>query len=103
MKNSEKLFVYGTLQEADVQKKVLGRILRGIPSSLSGFRKSTITIDDILYPIIEEDKYATEDIHGFVLEIEEEYLKLLDVYEGDEYRRKRVTLNSGLCAWVYQK
>jgi hypothetical protein len=36
-----------------------------------------------------------------VLELTPDELARCDVYEGDEYRRLRVTLRSGTEAWVY--
>lgn len=99
----EKLFVYGTLCQPDVQKKVIGRVVQPTIDNLLGFRKSTVEINGKVYPIIERDPNSTEEIAGLVLGIEEEDLPKLDVYETTAYRREKVTLESGLSAWAYQK
>ncbi len=100
---TKKIFVYGTLQQPEVQTKVIGRVVKSTPDTLSGFRKSTIEIDGDVYPIIEEDSNSDEEIDGLVLDIEEEELKNLDEYETNAYRREKVTLKSGLLVWVYQE
>ncbi|MEK6848833.1 MAG: gamma-glutamylcyclotransferase family protein [Nanoarchaeota archaeon] len=38
----EKLFSYGTLQNPEVQIKVVGRALKSTPDILNGFKKTTI-------------------------------------------------------------
>ncbi len=103
MHMTEKIFVYGTLQQPEVQIKVIGRVVKSTPDILLGFRKSTIEINSNIYPIIEEDSNSDEEINGLVLDIEEEDLKNLDEYETNAYRREKVTLKSGLLVWVYQK
>lgn len=96
-----KIFVYGTLREPDVQMKVIGRMIRGIKDSLLGYKKTTI--ENNVYPIIEECLDANEEISGLVLDVNEDELIKLDEYEIDFYRRKEVVLKSGITAWVYCK
>ncbi len=95
----ESLFVYGTLQDAQVQQQVYNRITQGQPDTLDGYRKAIITLGGKDYPIAVAD--AARSISGQVLEVTAKELEDIDTYEGDEYRRIRVTLQSGLEAWVY--
>lgn len=95
----ETLFVYGTLQDPQVQARVFGRIVQGQPDTLGGYRKSQITINGNVYPIAVED--ASSVIAGWVLEVTAAELVAIDAYEGNDYRRVRVHLRSGREAWVY--
>jgi gamma-glutamylcyclotransferase (GGCT)/AIG2-like uncharacterized protein YtfP len=95
----ESLFVYGTLQDADVQLRIIGRLVQGQPDTLDGFYKSQISIEGNMYPFAVEAAGST--IAGQVLEVTAEELAAMDAYEGDEYRRIRVQLRSGSSAWMY--
>lgn len=95
----ELLFVYGTLQDADVQVRVIGRLVQGSSDTLDGYRKSQISIGGNLYPFAVQD--AASAISGQVLEVTADELLAMDAYEGDEYRRLQVRLRSGRSAWVY--
>jgi len=99
----KKLFVYGTLQKKDVQKKVIGRVVEFKPDTLSGFKKFTVEINNNIYPIINKSLDSSKKINGFVLDIKEEDFKNLDEYETDAYIREIVTLDSGISAWVYKE
>jgi len=100
---NNKLFVYGTLQESEVQIKVIGRIVDSFKDTLLGFKMSTIIINNNTYPIIIKEPKSDEKINGLVLEINTKDLIKLDEYETNAYQRKRVNLQSGVTAWVYQK
>lgn len=95
----ESLFVYGTLQDAEVQLRVIGRLVQGAPDTLDGYRKSQIWIGGKVYPFAVQD--AGDSMSGQVLEVNADELLALDAYEGDEYRRIRVQLRSGRGAWLY--
>lgn len=95
----EALFVYGTLQDPQVQSRVFGRVVAGLPDSLDGYRKGEITISSSVYFIAIEDTFGVID--GLVLEVTSAELVEIDAYEGDDYRRVRVRLRSGREAWVY--
>jgi gamma-glutamylcyclotransferase (GGCT)/AIG2-like uncharacterized protein YtfP len=96
----EQLFVYGTLQDPAVQRAVFGRVVEGKPDSLGGYTKSHITLDGTVYPIIRPDLQVS--VEGLLIEVTPYELTLIDRYEGDEYQRVPVTLNSGQAAWVYR-
>lgn len=98
-----KVFVYGTLRDKDLQKKLLGRHLDSYPASLYGFKRDIIIIDDIEYPIILEDQKSKDAITGEYFEVSDKELSILDEYETDAYRRILITLNDKSKAWVYCK
>jgi len=96
---AELLFVYGTLKDPLVQHSVFGRVVEGIPDALVGYTTSQIRLGANTYPIIRPDLLSRVD--GLLIEITERELALIDRYEGDDYARKQVTLESGVRAWVY--
>lgn len=95
----EKIFSYGTLMFSDIQQKLFRRIILGEKDILKGYRKISINIDNEIYPAIVYDQKS--EVRGFVLEVTSDELLKTDIYEGEEYLRKKVTLISGLEAWVY--
>lgn len=97
----EKLFVYGTLKDSDVQERILGRTIKGVPDVLEGYRKSEIKINDNTYPIIKPCRNGS--IKGLVLLVTKKELKLIDEYETKAYKREKIVLKSRVNAWVYQK
>ena len=96
----EQLFVFGTLQEPDVQKEVMGRTIAGLSDTLEGYEIGTVEIENETYPNIKESPGSSVD--GVVLEVSPAELEKIDVYETDVYQRKRVVLKSGKETWVYQ-
>ena len=95
------LFVYGTLKDPKVQKMVFGRVEKGTPDTLDGYKKSKVVIDKKTYPIIVPS--PKDSIKGLILMVTAKELKQIDEYETEAYRRKKITLKSGKIAWVYQK
>ncbi|MDP3999023.1 MAG: gamma-glutamylcyclotransferase family protein [bacterium] len=96
-----KLFIYGTLINSEVQKNVLGRVIKTVPDELIGYRKSEIKIEDENYPLIIPDK--KERVKGLVIEVTNYELKKIDEYESNSYKREEIILKSGISAWVYVK
>jgi gamma-glutamylcyclotransferase (GGCT)/AIG2-like uncharacterized protein YtfP len=97
----ELLFVYGTLKKPDVQKEVFGRVAPGTPDILEGYKKSRIKINNKIYPVVIQS--SNSFVKGLVISVTPAELKLIDEYETDAYKRKKVFLKSGKVAWVYQK
>ena len=105
------VFSYGTLQIERVQRELLGRLVRMDDDALLGFEAVPVEIDhpDVIefsgssthLALVPGDPAAR--IAGKVLHVTEADLPPLDDYEGDEYRRIEVTLESGTRAWVYVK
>lgn len=95
------VFVYGTLRDPKIRRRILGTNPATTPSSLLGFRMSTITLDGVIYPILIEDPGCQEIVNGEYFKVDDKGLLLLDDYESDAYRRKIVTLEDGVQSWVY--
>lgn len=98
----EKLFIYGTLQYPKVQMVVFERFAQGTWDTLEGFTKRWTTFDlNTVYPIIVA--HSGDSVVGQVIEVTTDELALIDHYETSAYRRIKVTLKSGIEAWVYCK
>lgn len=97
------LFTYGTLQDSHVQHKLLERLLIGIPDSVVGFYQTVWQDEGYAYPMLiaRPTLKGGEPIVGTTYEIEDKDLPILDEYEGNAYRRIRVTTERGLTAYVY--
>lgn len=93
------LFIYGTLKQPYIQRALLAHTLQGKRDRLPGYRKTTVTLDDAAYPDIEPAE--GEFVEGQIVHLSEEELTHIDSYEGREYARQQVTLESGETAWVY--
>ncbi|WP_026919011.1 gamma-glutamylcyclotransferase family protein [Gordonia shandongensis] len=103
------LFSYGTLRDPAVQRGVFGRSVPTVADSLPGFRVDELTITDPAvialsgtdtHLVLRPDPRA-DPVPGVRLEVDDAGLSAADDYEVDDYRRVRVTLTSGLRAWVY--
>ena len=97
---TEQLFVYGTLKEPSVQFLVFGRVTSGKLDTLTGYRKASIRLGGRVFPIIKPE--AGTSVEGMVITVSPTELKKIDRYEGQAYRRQKVTLSSGQEVWVYQ-
>lgn len=96
----EELFIYGTLIEPDIQNKVIGRTIEGSSDILEGYKRTTIRIFDTDYPDIVQE--PGRHVSGLVIDVSPEELILIDGYETEWYKRKKVVLKSKKNAWVYQ-
>ncbi len=94
-----KLFVYGTLLDPQIQINVFSRQIEGFNDNLIGYRKIHRRFNDGIYPDLIEDNKSV--VNGIVLQITDEDLKKCDLYEGEEYKRMKVKLESGELADVY--
>ena len=97
----ERLFAYGTLNDAAKQTELFGRRIQGTPDVLDAYAASEIVEDGETYRAAVPQEGAS--IEGFVLELGEGDLKAADAWEGDAYRRQTLQLRSGVSAWVYVK
>ena len=106
----EYLFSYGTLQKKEVQLGLFGRILVVSDDILIGFKVSAIEIKDERFLSRGQEKYQktlvvadgkNDLVKGTALEMTIEELLLADKYEPSNYKRIKVTLESGKNAWVY--
>lgn len=106
----EYLFSYGTLQQADVQIATFGAHVTGTPDALVGFEESHVEITDPevlalsgerFHPIVRRTDNSPDRVAGTVFALSAAQLAQADAYEVDDYARTRVTLASGLAAWLY--
>jgi gamma-glutamylcyclotransferase (GGCT)/AIG2-like uncharacterized protein YtfP len=105
----ERIFSYGTLQKEKVQLELFGRTLQGSNDTVSGYALSSIIINDVSVVSKSEQTQhliavaGNEDdkINGMVFEITPQELMIADEYETDDYKRIKVTLDSGKQAWIY--
>lgn len=86
-----------------VQLHEIGRIVESRPDVLTGFNKTTIEINNNIYPILVEDKNEKTEIKGLVLEITQKELLKLDEYETKAYKRIKTITKNGKKVWVYCK
>lgn len=95
----ERLFVYGSLRDPEVQQRVFGRVVPGTPDVLDGYERRWLHLSDGVFPILVPAPGGS--VEGRVLDVTPGELALMDAYESDDYRRIRVTLRSGAETWVY--
>lgn len=100
MKVTQYLFSYGTLQNEDVQRTVLGRALKGKNGILLGYRISEKKVHG-KYPLIEPSAIKTDRVKGKLFRVSNFELHELDQYETYAYMRIEVELKSGTKAWAY--
>lgn len=110
VKRDVRLFSYGTLQDPAVQTANFGRRLEGRPDALPGYRTSIVEVTDpdvvavsgaAWHPIVTATGDPADQVQGTVFDISASELAAADEYEVSDYTRIRVTLLSGLDAWVY--
>ena len=106
----EPLFAYGSLQRGDVQREQVGRLLEGVEDAISGFRLARMPIDDPAviersgethYPVLVPGGDGSRRVAGTLYWLTKDELAAADIYEAEDYERRRVTLESGRMAWVY--
>ena len=111
MSASEKLFSYGTLREAGVQRAVFGHTVTGTPDAILGYRLMAFTISDASaiaisgraeHTILDATGDPSDEIEGLVLALTPQDLACADAYEDAAYKRVSAPLRSGTgSAWVY--
>lgn len=96
----EFIFTYGTLQDKRIQLALFKRTLTGCADSLLGYALAENKMAG-LYPVIYPTKENAVYLEGIVYEVNQDELDKADDYEGEEYQRMQVVLESGIRAWVY--
>jgi gamma-glutamylcyclotransferase (GGCT)/AIG2-like uncharacterized protein YtfP len=94
---SEQVFVYATLLNPKLRKKLLKREPETFIDKLAGFREITVSTSEGDRHTLIQDKNMVMGRRFFVTPKE---LRMLDRYE-EEYIRKKLKLKSGNIAWVY--
>ncbi len=100
MKTTQLLFSYGTLQESEVQEKILDRKLKGTKDVLSGYIKHEKKMMD-KYPIVVPSGNPKDVVEGVLYKVSNYELYKIDLYESLAYSRVLATLESSAKAWIY--
>lgn len=101
MADSQHVFVYGTLINPEVQRRIIGRLVEGTPDTLENVTKSEIKLGANTYPILVEAQ--GHNVDGHILTVTPTELARIDKYETDAYRRLRMQTKNGVDVWVYAK
>ena len=80
------LFVYGSLMFPEVVKAVIGKQLLMKDAVLKGYKRYKVENGE--YPAIVKDEDSS--VTGKLIEIDKNGLKVLDSFEGEEYKRETV-------------
>jgi hypothetical protein len=104
------LFSYGTLQRRDVQLATYGRPLEGSPDVLVGYLLEVLPDRDPnavrisgtkTHMVVRRTGILADRVPGVVFLLSPEELAATDRYEGSDYSRVELTLDSGRRAFVY--
>jgi len=104
------LFSYGTLQLREVQLANYGRELEGSPDALLGYRLEVVPDRDPdavrisgtkTHFVVRATGNPADRVPGTLFLLTEEELASTDRYEGSDYGRAELTLESGRRALVY--
>jgi len=110
MKADIPLFSYGTLQLREVQLANYGRELEGSPDALLGYRLITLADRDPdavrisgakTHMVVRRTGNPANRVAGVVYLLTAEELAETDRYEGSDYGRAELELESGRRALVY--
>lgn len=97
---NEYLFAYGTLQDASLLQRLLGRTVPSRIAYAHGWVTQTIMVEGDLYLCaIRGDGVLA----GRLIEITRDELGALDEYETTAYDREELVLHDGVTAWIYVK
>lgn len=110
MKPDIALFSYGTLQLSEVQLANYGRELDGEPDALIGYRMIVLPDRDpnavrisghTTHFVVRRTGESADRVPGMVYWLTAEELAATDRYEGTDYGRAELALESGRRAMVY--
>jgi hypothetical protein len=86
------LYAYGTLQLPEIVSQIVGRPLSAQPATLLGYVRFRVA--DRVYPAIVEEPAG--EVTGVVYrDLSPTELTRLDVYEGDLYERRQISVVVG--------
>ena len=104
------LFSYGTLQMREVQLVNYGRPLEGSPDALVGYHLEVLPDRDPnavrisgakTHMVARRTGDPADRVPGVIFLLTAEELDATDAYEGTDYARAELTLESGRRAFVY--
>lgn len=97
---AELLFVYGTLRNPAVQRKIIGRETPGESAVLKGYKKDHIWIHKHIYPLLRQA--SKSKVKGEIIKVTRAELATIDNYETSAYRRVLVDVSGGdKQVWAY--
>ena len=96
---AELIFVYGEFLEPKIRQKVIGRSVKGIQDSITGYRKITTPYKGINYYFIRKEKNSAAI--GLILKVFKNELLKMDDYEDELYTRKKIVTKKGISTWIY--
>jgi gamma-glutamylcyclotransferase (GGCT)/AIG2-like uncharacterized protein YtfP len=84
-----KLFIYGTLQDPNVQIEVIGRVCQGQYALVDNYiLMRDWAVEGTAYPRLYP--HSAGCVIGQIIEVTEDELKILDEYETDAYKRTNI-------------
>jgi gamma-glutamylcyclotransferase (GGCT)/AIG2-like uncharacterized protein YtfP len=92
----QNLFVYGTLLSSEIIEKLTGKTFETAHAVLEGYKMYCVKDCDYPTIVIEE---GAETKGKILADVDDSDLKILSVYEGDEYAEKKVKV---LCINKYE-
>jgi len=110
MKADIPLFSYGTLQMREVQLANYGRHLEGSPDALAGYRMEVLPDRDPdavrisgtkTHMVVRRTGNPADRVFGQLFLLTADELAATDKYEGSDYGRAELALESGRHAFVY--
>ncbi|MFL6748979.1 MAG: gamma-glutamylcyclotransferase family protein [Sphingomicrobium sp.] len=110
MKADIPLFSYGTLQMPEVQLANYGRRLEGSPDALAGYRMEVLPDRDPdavrisgtkTHMVVRRTGNPADRVPGLLFLLTADELTATDKYEGSDYARAQLALESGRRAFVY--
>lgn len=85
----QNLFVYGTLLSSEITEKLTGKTFETTPAVLEGYKM--YCVKDCDYPAI-VGEVGAETKGKILINVDDSALKILSVFEGDEYEEKKITV-----------
>ncbi len=92
----QNLFVYGTLLSSEITEKLTGKTFETTHAVLEGYKM--YCVKDCDYPAI-VGEVGAETKGKILINVDDSALKILSVFEGDEYEKRKVKV---LCSNKYE-
>lgn len=87
----QNIFIYGTLQSPGIVKKLTGKSFKTSEVILVGYKRNCVKNRD--YPAIIQQE-GSKTVGLLIENMDDLSLATISFYEGDEYEKKKVTVNS---------
>ena len=97
----KRLFVYGSLTDPEVQQLFIGRIIKGIPCSVAGYKLTETGYGKRTFPALIHEPHNSQKINGLVLDLTDTELLAIDQNQGQPYKRVKTVLSDKSTAWIY--